>query len=98
MTRKPSCLISCSQAPPDGGSRAFVGRQGAINPAGRVRSFNTGALIGDEHLTRQLSTEKDYLLLKRASASRPSSECFPRAARSSLGMFHTRRQLFHGVA
>src|SRR5262249_46240396 len=43
------------------------------NPAGRVRSFNTGALIRDERLTRQLSTEKDYLLLKRASASRPSS-------------------------
>src|SRR5258707_10226625 len=45
MTRKPSCLISCSHISPEGGRSAFVGRHGAINPAGRVRSFNTSALI-----------------------------------------------------
>ena len=51
-----------------------MGRHGAINPAGRVRSFNTNALIGDEHRARQLGMERDYLLLKPASASRPSGE------------------------
>ena len=51
-----------------------MGRHGAINPAGRVRSFNTNALIGDEHRARQLGMERDYLLLKAASASRPSGE------------------------
>ena len=52
-------------------------RHGAINPAGRVRSFNTNALIGNEHWARQLGMERDYLLLKAASASRPSGERFP---------------------
>ena len=65
---------SWSQGSPDGGRWAFVGRHGAINPAGRVRSFNTNALIGDEHRARQLGMERDYLLLKAASASRPSGE------------------------
>jgi len=50
---------------------------GAINPAGRVRSFNTNALIGNEHWARQLGMERDYLLLKAASASRSSGERFP---------------------
>ncbi len=68
---------SWSQGSPDGGRWAFVGRHGAINPAGRVRSFNTNALIGDEHRARQLGMERDYLLLKAASASRPSGERFP---------------------
>ena len=36
-TRKPSCLISCSHNPPEGGVGAFVGRHGAVKPAGRVR-------------------------------------------------------------
>ena len=65
---------SWSQGSPDGGRWAFVGRHGAINPAGRVRSFNTNALIGDEPRARQLGMERDYLLLKPASASRPSGE------------------------
>src|SRR5258707_4184357 len=51
MTRKPSCLISCSHISPEGGRSAFVGRHGAINPAGRGRSFNTSALI--EMMTQQ---------------------------------------------
>ena len=34
MRRYPSCLISCSQPGPDGGTRAAVGRQGSIKPAG----------------------------------------------------------------
>ena len=34
---KPSCLISCSHAPPDGSVSALVGRHGAMNPAGKVR-------------------------------------------------------------
>src|SRR5207244_2833420 len=37
MMRKPSCLISCSHWPPEGNLSVFVGRHGAINPAGRVR-------------------------------------------------------------
>jgi hypothetical protein len=36
-TRKPSCLISCSQPSPEGGHGADVGRHGAIKPAGRAR-------------------------------------------------------------
>src|SRR6266487_1533903 len=37
MTRKPSCLISCSHRPPEGSLSVLVGRHGAMNPAGRVR-------------------------------------------------------------
>ena len=37
ITRKPSCLISCSQSSPLGGCGAEVGRHGAMKPAGRVR-------------------------------------------------------------
>jgi hypothetical protein len=32
ITRKPSCLISCSHALPRGGSLALVGRQGGTKP------------------------------------------------------------------
>src|SRR5262249_6226016 len=35
MTRKPSCLISCSH--PDDKFVVLIGRHGAIKPAGRVR-------------------------------------------------------------
>ena len=35
--RKPSCLISCSHWLPDGSVVVFVGRHGAMNPAGKVR-------------------------------------------------------------
>src|ERR1700686_5678073 len=38
MTRKPSCLISCSQRGPDGGRGAIMGRHGGMKPAGNVRS------------------------------------------------------------
>jgi hypothetical protein len=34
---KPSCLISCSHRSPEGSLSVFVGRHGAMNPAGRVR-------------------------------------------------------------
>src|SRR5262249_40656258 len=37
MTRNPSCLISCSHSLPEGSLSVFVGRHGAMNPAGRVR-------------------------------------------------------------
>src|SRR5262249_16842503 len=37
MTRKPSCLISCSHSLPEGSLSVLVGRHGAMNPAGRVR-------------------------------------------------------------
>jgi len=37
MMRKPSCLISCSHWLPDGSFEVFVGRHGAMNPAGKVR-------------------------------------------------------------
>src|ERR1700736_4026280 len=40
MTRKPSCLISCSQASPEGGWAADVGRHGATTPAGKARGRN----------------------------------------------------------
>jgi hypothetical protein len=35
MTRKPSCLISCSQASPEAGCGALLGRQGGTKPRGR---------------------------------------------------------------
>src|SRR3974390_1069397 len=37
ITRKPSCLISCSHSSPDGGCEAELGRHGAMKPAGRAR-------------------------------------------------------------
>src|SRR5262249_8806664 len=37
MMRKPSCLISCSHWLPEGRLSVFVGRHGAMNPAGKVR-------------------------------------------------------------
>jgi hypothetical protein len=75
ITRKPSCLISCSHNGPKGGSWSFVGTHGAINPAGTVRSFNTGGVNTRARPGKARSAmEKDYLLLKRASASRPSGE------------------------
>ena len=37
MMRKPSCLISCSHWLPDGSFEVFVGRHGAMNPAGKAR-------------------------------------------------------------
>jgi len=36
--RKPSCLISCSHRSPEGNLSVFVGRHGAMHPAGNVRS------------------------------------------------------------
>src|SRR5262249_43805847 len=44
MTRKPSCLISCSHRGPEGGLWALVGRHGAINPG------REGTLFQHEHL------------------------------------------------
>jgi hypothetical protein len=35
MTRKPSCLISCSHASPVGGADVLVGRHGGTKPSGR---------------------------------------------------------------
>jgi hypothetical protein len=40
ITRKPSCLISCSQSAPEGGQGVDIGKQGAMKPAGRVRGCN----------------------------------------------------------
>src|SRR5215472_1610263 len=37
MTRKPTCLISCTHWLPDGSLSVLVGSHGAMNPAGRVR-------------------------------------------------------------
>src|SRR5262245_38661006 len=37
MTRKPSCLISCSHWLPHGSLSVLDGRHGAMNPAGKVR-------------------------------------------------------------
>jgi hypothetical protein len=37
MTRKPSCLISCSHSSPEGGRGADLGRHSAMKPAGRAR-------------------------------------------------------------
>ena len=36
ITRKPSCLISCSHSAPQSGCGAEVGRQGATKPAGKA--------------------------------------------------------------
>src|SRR5262249_49781495 len=37
ISRKPSCLISCSHWPPDGSLSVLVGRHGAMKPAETVR-------------------------------------------------------------
>jgi hypothetical protein len=37
---EPSHLISCSHSAPEGRCEAFVGRHGAMNPAGRARGRN----------------------------------------------------------
>jgi hypothetical protein len=40
ITRKPSCLISCSHSSPEGGCGAGEGRHGAMKPASRARERN----------------------------------------------------------
>jgi hypothetical protein len=45
ITRKPSCLISCSHTVPAGGRGALVGRHGAMKPSGRVRGRNGGMAL-----------------------------------------------------
>src|SRR5207342_1410372 len=40
MTRKPSCLISCSHSSPEGGCGALIGRHGAMKPGGKVREVS----------------------------------------------------------
>src|ERR1700730_9566893 len=40
MTRKPSCMISCSHSFPDGGAEALVGRHGAMKPGGSGREYS----------------------------------------------------------
>jgi hypothetical protein len=35
MTRKPSCLISCSHSLPEGSLSVLLGRHGAMNPVGQ---------------------------------------------------------------
>ena len=46
-TRKPSCLISCSQPGPAGGRFTSVGSHGRMNPGGVVRRQSEGAARQD---------------------------------------------------
>jgi hypothetical protein len=41
----PSCLISCSHRSPEGNLSVFVGRHGAMNPAGRARKRNIMPIV-----------------------------------------------------
>jgi hypothetical protein len=54
ITRKSSCLISCSHWPPDGSLSVLVGRRGAMKPAGRLRGRDS---------SRALSVPPDVLYL-----------------------------------
>jgi hypothetical protein len=60
---KPSCLISCSQSLPEGSLSVLVGRQGAMNPAGRVRSNIMPIVRGHSRVSQPLF----YLLFICAS-------------------------------
>src|SRR5262249_43369048 len=53
MMRKPSCLISCSHWRPEGSLSVFVGRHGAMNPAGRVRIRNIMPIARDYNRASQ---------------------------------------------
>src|SRR5262249_60570081 len=44
MTRKPSCLISCSHNAPVGGCMAVVGRHGGTKPAGKNTQGHGGLI------------------------------------------------------
>src|ERR1700730_13396791 len=50
MTRKPSCLISCSHSFPDGGAEALVGRHGAMKPGGSGREYSDMGRWDRRHL------------------------------------------------
>jgi hypothetical protein len=47
MTRKPSCLISCSHWLPEGSLSVLVGGHGAMNPAGKARISNIMPVVRD---------------------------------------------------
>ena len=51
ITRKPSCLISCSQSAPEGGRGADVGGHGAMKPGGMGRRHRRIAHRGDHPIT-----------------------------------------------
>src|ERR1700730_8214458 len=67
MTRKPSCLISCSHSFPDVGAEALVGRHGAMKPGGRGREYSD---MG--RWDRHAGAARDHLPLccARAASSR----------------------------
>jgi hypothetical protein len=66
-TRKPSCLISCSQSGPDG----LVGGHGAMEPAGRVRTR--------QHDSRLPKAQANCSGLRsgEVTTTRPSISMFP---------------------
>jgi hypothetical protein len=78
ITRKPSCLISCNHWPPDGSLSAFVGRHGAMNPAGRVHGRKHRCAAAKCESSGAISWVKGRLLSVRRSRAYRSKH--PRAS------------------
>ncbi len=61
MSRKPSCLISCTQSGPDGGRGVLDGRHGSIRgrPEGGTLTQQHGAKIGEKIGRRESRNQKN---------------------------------------
>src|SRR5208337_3057625 len=66
MTRIPSCLISCTHAVPIGGCGDFVGRHGAMKPAGRACERNG---MGEGHAGAGISFSPPWLSVWQTEAA-----------------------------
>jgi hypothetical protein len=66
ITRKPSCLISCSHSGPEGGRSVFVGRHGAINAADSGATGKFRNLRAAQAFVEFLSAVISYSMTLRA--------------------------------
>src|SRR5262249_7003151 len=75
ITRKPSCLISCSHRSPEGNLSVFVGRHGAMKPADMALQFG-GVPVGLGKMLLFLGTIHGFAPTTR-SPGRKSPGAFP---------------------
>src|SRR3984893_6256875 len=68
MSRKPSCLISCSHRSPEGGLAAGVGRHGQTKPTARVGRTGGRNSIRGPSKARETAKRKDALDCRRSIA------------------------------